>query len=125
MVVLGKNKKRWILLFPEENIGVQCKKKELWNKAKITEAQLIKAVNDAKKFQPPLKQLIVAITCKRDANIQKVARKVSEEHKKDNLFSVRIESWDDIQEHLFGNISKYIDLLKNFWPEISIFISCI
>lgn len=106
------------IVIPEESIGIQCKKKELWNNGKITEAQLKKVINDAKGFQPPLKQLIVAVTCKRDADIQKIARKISKEHKQDNLFSVRVESWDDIQDHLFGNISKYIGLLGNFWPEI-------
>ena len=114
----GQKQKGIDIIIQEKNIGIQCKKKELWNKGKVTETELKKIIDKAKECQTPLKELVVAVTCKRDADIQEVARKISEKHKRDNLFSIRVESWDDIQEHFFGNINKYIDLLKNFWPEI-------
>ena len=113
----GQKQKGVDIIIPEENIGIQCKKKELWNKGKITEQELRKIIDEVKKIEPPLKQLIVTVTCKRDANIQEIARLITEKHKQENLFSVRIESWDDIQDHLLGNEVKYIDLLRHFWPE--------
>ena len=42
----------------------------------------------------------MATTCKRDAEIQKIARKISKEHKEKQLFSVIIDSWDEIKELL-------------------------
>ena len=88
----GQKQKGVDISIPEEKIGVQCKKKEYWSRGRVTKQQLIDIIDGAKQFEPSLKQLIIATTCKRDANIQEVARKISEEHKKDTLFSVKIES---------------------------------
>ena len=80
----------------EKVIGIQCKKRD-YQKGKITEKELLAEVDKAKKFTPVLKRFILATTCQRDANIQKRACHLTEEHKKNNLFSVEIHSWDEIK----------------------------
>lgn len=109
----GQKQKGVDIIIPEKKIGVQCKKREYWEKGKITKAQLKKVIDDAKEFQPPLKQLIIATTCKRDAGIQEVARQVSEKHKQDNLFFVQVESWNDIEDL----IHKHPEILKMFYSK--------
>ena len=79
----------------DQYIGIQCKKKELHKK--ITEKELKREVEKAKKFQPSLKRFILAATCKRDSKIQETARLISEDHKQQKLFSVEIHSWDEIK----------------------------
>ena len=83
------------IFVPDQHIGIQCKKRK-FNK-KILESELKEEVEKAKNFQPALKRFILATTCKRDVNIQKIARLISEDHKKQNFFSVEIHSWDEIK----------------------------
>ena len=91
------------IFIPDQDIGIQCKKRE-FNK-KIIESELKEKVEKAKNFQPALKRLILATTCKRDVNIQKIARLISKEHKKQNFFSVEIHSWNEIKA-LFDKYPK-------------------
>ena len=101
---------------PDQYIGIQCKKKEFGKKLPITELQ--KEVQKAKKFQPSLKRLILATTCKRDAKIQETARLISEEHKKENLFSVEVHSWDDIK-----GFDEFLKVYQKYYNTISSNIS--
>ncbi len=94
----------------EGSIGIQCKKRE-YPTGKITEQELQEEVEKAKSFEPPLKRFILATTCKRDANIQKTARLLTEKHSKNNLFSVEIHSWDEIKELL----SKYPKVYQQYY----------
>ena len=94
----------------DKDIGIQCKKRE-FNK-KITESELKKEVEKAKNFQPALKRFILATTCKRDAKIQEEARLISEEHEKQNLFSVEVHSWDEIKQFL----DKHPEVYEDYYP---------
>ena len=96
-----------------QNIGVQCKKKEYGN-GKITEKELKQEIEKAKEFnhKVKLKRYIYASTCKRDAKIQKIAWQISEEHKKHNLFSVEIHSWNEIEKLL----NKHPIVFKKYYP---------
>ncbi|MDE0151699.1 MAG: hypothetical protein OXK80_04280 [Bdellovibrionales bacterium] len=94
----------------DKDIGIQCKKKGFNDQ--IKESELIEEVQKAKKFKPPLDRFILANTCKRDENIQKVARLISKEHKTKTkeLFSVEIHSWHEIKALLdthFGVFEKH------------------
>ncbi len=80
----------------DQDIGIQCKKREVTSK--IKKEELLKEVEKAKNFDPSLKKFILATTCKRDANIQKEARIISEKHRNQDLFSVEIHSWDEIKD---------------------------
>ena len=97
------------IFYPDQHTGIQCKKKE-FNK-KVTSKELKEEVQKAKKFQPPLKRFILATTCKRDSKIQQTANLISEDHKKQKLFSVEIHSWDEIK-NLFD---KYPEVYKKYY----------
>lgn len=92
----------------ETRVGVQCKKKALEDE--LTETEIRDEVSKALGFKPPLTTYVFATTCKRDTKAQEVARQISEEHKGRGLFSVRVDSWDDIKLVLDDHpevVSKY------------------
>lgn len=97
----------------DQNIGIQCKEKDLI-RGKITEKELTDEVEKAKNFKPTLKKFILVTTCKRDAKIQEKARLLSEGHRKQNLFSIEIHSWDEIKE-LFD---KYSDIFQKYYGNL-------
>ena len=97
-----------------KDIGIQCKKRAL--EGRITEKELQKEVEKAKKFKPPLKRFILAATCKRDAKIQKSARLISKDHKRKKLFSVEIHSWDEIKKLLEKHPSVFYEYYPGFKP---------
>jgi hypothetical protein len=80
--------------------GIQCKCNEQNPDKKLTERDVIKEVQKAKNFEPRLSKFIVATTGPKDAKIEEVARKITDEHLKIGLFSVHILGWDDIKESL-------------------------
>jgi hypothetical protein len=82
--------------------GVQCKKRSTTpDGSPITEDELRAEVEKAKTFEPVLgDEFVLASTGRRDAKIQAVARRISEEHAALGLFQVYVYSWDDIQDSL-------------------------
>lgn len=80
--------------------GVQCKGKDLYPPAELTESVIRKEVENAKKIEPPIAEFTIATTARRDASIQKIARQITNEHKENGLFSVTVCAWDDIDELL-------------------------
>ena len=80
--------------------GVQCKCRDLLVRRGITESQLLDEVAEAKKFKPPLKQFTIATTLRRNPRHQQWARDITERHRREDLFSVHVLSWDDITEML-------------------------
>ena len=94
-----------------KDIGIQCKKRDYQN-GKITEKELSEYVKEAKKYKPPLKRFILATTCKRDAKIQKSAELISKEHEKEKLFSIKIDSWDEIIQFL----EEHPKILEKYYP---------
>jgi len=80
--------------------GIQCKGKDNFTKQKLTERELINEVEKAKTFKPELSEFIIATTCPKDAKTQKLARIITNDHQKKNLFSVTIMGWKDILEYL-------------------------
>ena len=104
------------IFVPDKNIGIQCKKID-FNKQN-TQDEIIKILKEeiekAKNFQPPLKRFILAITCKRDAKIQKEARLISKRHKDQDLFSVEVHSWEDIKDLL----DKHPTVCQKYYPHL-------
>src|SRR5688572_28072020 len=70
----------------------------------LTDPQIQRELNDAKKFEPPLCQLIIATTASRDAKGQLYVRKLNIQHRNEGLFNVSLLGWEDIarlaQDHL-------------------------
>lgn len=90
--------------------GVQCKRRDAFADEALTVTDIQKMVTDAKKFTPGLSRLVIAYTGKSDTKLQEEVRRISEEHQKSNLFTIKVCSWDDIKE-LVGN---YPDLLEKY-----------
>ncbi|MCF7864993.1 MAG: hypothetical protein K9M11_00615 [Candidatus Pacebacteria bacterium] len=107
--------------------AIQCKKKDATSNETadaLSVSDIQDIVDEAKKFNPPLTELVIAYTGKRDTSLQQAALKISMEHATKGMFSVHVFSWDDILEKLgnFGNVaSKYYPALasSNVDPSLS------
>ncbi len=95
--------------------GVQCKGKDNYAKKTITEKELRDEVDKAKKFTPPItKEYVLATTGLPDANIQEVAREITQQHQKEGLFPVHVRFWEDIKKKL----AEYDGLVKKYYPDL-------
>ena len=92
-------------------IGIQCKHlDELANKSELTEQEVLDEVEKAKSFEPKLTEYIISTTDKTRTTLQSLILKINEQHRKQKLFTVAIESWDDLSQKINSNpdlISKY------------------
>jgi tetratricopeptide (TPR) repeat protein len=96
--------------------GIQCKNKDLLIRSRLTIDELRQEVKNARAFQPPLAQFIIATTAPRDTRLQEEARKISDRHSRRGGFSVHVYAWDDIVEllakhkrlamHYYGNVVR-------------------
>lgn len=101
----------------KEWTGIQCKWKNSFGDTRVTEDELIEEVNKAKEFIPKLTHFILATTGKKDAIIEEKARVLTEEHKKQGLFSVTVFGWEDVEtrlcEHSTVLLKPYKDLANS------------
>ena len=93
-------------------VGVQCKRIE----APITEAMLRKEIGKAHKFKPRLTELIFVTTSVRDAKIQAVCVRLTQElHGEGWPCRVVVMGWHDLRQE----IVRYPDALEAFLPGAS------
>lgn len=76
--------------------GIQCKGKDHYTNAQLTEAEVDAEIEKALAFEPSLKLLVFATTANKDAKIEGYIRKKDIENQSNGLFKVDIASWDDI-----------------------------
>ncbi|MBI1822913.1 MAG: hypothetical protein HYR80_02170 [Nitrospirae bacterium] len=95
--------------------GLQCKVKDKLKNKTLTEVELLGEVEKAKRFEPKLKFYIIATTGPKDTKLEKLARKITDNHHRENLFSVHIFSWDDILKQL----EDLPQVLKRHYPTLS------
>ena len=96
-------------------VGVQCKQKG--DSQELTRDELEKEVAEAKKFRPPLSELIVVTTAPDDAKIQQIARDITQQHKAEGLFSVDVWGWGTLERE----ITKYQGAITAFHPDLTPF----
>ena len=96
-----------------QQLGVQCKGKDNFTNKNLTEKEIRTECKKAKTFRPKLKELIFATTGPRDASIQEIARRITQEHKGKRLFKVRVYSWPDILTLL----EKHDDIARSYYPD--------
>ena len=94
--------------------GVQCKVRASSPNRRLTEADLREEIEKAKGFEPQLSEFILATTGAKDATLEQAARKITEEHTQQGLFSVNIFGWQDIVNRLADHPS----VLKKYYPGI-------
>lgn len=86
-----------------EYYGIQCKGKDEYTDKQFTEEEILKELENAKGFIPPLKKFYLATTAVKDAKIEAFVRQKNIEHKLANLFEVHLFSWEDIVELIDEN----------------------
>jgi len=90
----------------------------------LTEKQIQHEVDEAKKFNPPLRKLTIATTAPRDATGQEYARQLDLAHCKAGLYRVTLFGWDDIkrlvQDYMAASrpdlMEKYFGLTTSIAP---------
>ena len=80
--------------------GIQCKGKDDYTNAQLTEDEIDAEIEKAKTFEPALSLLVFATTANKDAKIEGYIRKKDVENRKLGLFKIDIASWEDIVDHL-------------------------
>ena len=80
--------------------GIQCKGKDDYTQAQLTESEIDAEIEKAKTFEPELKLLVFATTANKDAKIEGYIRKKDVENRGNGLFKVDIASWEDIVDQL-------------------------
>lgn len=86
--------------------GIQCKCKNNDLNKNLTASEVEEEIQKAKSFVPRLSEFIIATTGPKDTKIEELARKITQEHLNEGLFSVNIWGWNDIKERLedFPNV---------------------
>lgn len=90
-----------------EYYGIQCKGKNEYSNAQLTEDEVDTEIEKAKNFEPSLKKMYFATTAQNDSKIQQYIRKKNIEHLKNGLFEVHLYSWESIVDLLEDNIQTY------------------
>lgn len=84
-------------------VGIQCKLMEDLPGKKLTEKSVLDEIENAKGFEPPLSEFIIATTDRTRKEIQDMIEKINEEHRKNNLFIISLQSWDELERKLHSN----------------------
>ena len=80
--------------------GIQCKGKDDYTNAQLTEAEIDAEIAKALTFEPELRVLLFATTANKDAKIEGYIRKKDVENRRKGLFQIDIASWEDIVDLL-------------------------
>lgn len=91
-------------------VGIQCKN----TVSKISKATIKNEISKAEKFKPELRDLYIATTAPRDANIQSFVREINEDRESQGEFLVTVVFWDDIT----NDLTRDERAVKQFYPEI-------
>ena len=80
--------------------GIQCKGKDDYTNAQLTEREIDAEIEKALGFLPKIKLLIFATTANKDANTESYIRQKDIENREKGLFAVDIAAWEDIVDQL-------------------------
>ena len=95
-------------------VGVRCKGKDQTYEGALTEKEFRDEIEKAKTFIPRLDIFVVATTAPNDAAIQQVARSITEDHRQQGFFEVRVQGWGTLQQWL----TDYPDLLSKHFSDL-------
>lgn len=87
--------------------GVQCKGKDEYIHAKLTEREVDQEIEKAKKFNPGLEAFIIATTSNKDAKIEEYVRLKDIENRKNKGFGIILFCWEDIVDLIEDNRSTF------------------
>jgi tetratricopeptide (TPR) repeat protein len=92
--------------------GIQCKRRDPLLQRVLTEEEVRIEVENAKAFQPPLAELIIATCAPSDAKLQAHARRITEDHAADGLFRVHVFGWSEI----VARMGQYPEVVVEIYP---------
>ena len=78
--------------------GIQCKGKDDYTHAKLSEQEINTEIEKAKTFKPELKIFIFATTANKDAKIEEFIRIKDIECREAGFFQISLYSWEDITD---------------------------
>lgn len=87
--------------------GIQCKGKDDYTNAQLTEDEIDQEIQKALTFEPKLKRFIFATTANKDAKIETYIRKKDVESRTHGDFSIELYSWEDIVDLIEENKNTY------------------
>lgn len=96
--------------------GVQCKGKDADYGGSLTAAELRAEVAKALTFQPPLDAFVLLTTAPNDAAIQKIARELSADNKRDGLFEVQVTGWDTFRHYIAERQDVLVKYFSDYAP---------
>ena len=83
--------------------GIQCKGKDDYSNAVLTEKEITKEIEKAKEFQPKLEVFIIATTSNKDAKIEQFIRLKDIENQQSGSFEILLFCWQDIVDLIEEN----------------------
>ena len=83
--------------------GIQAKGKDDYSHAKLTEIEINKEIEKAKRFIPELEVFIIATTCNKDSKIEEFVRIKDIENQQKGSFEILLFCWEDIVDLLEQN----------------------
>jgi hypothetical protein len=95
--------------------GVQCKGRSKWPSDPLRTTDIDEEVAKARAFSPKLSEYTIATVDPNDVVVQDHARKLTEQHAKDGLFSVHVASWPELTRRL----TQHPDLVKKHYGYVS------
>lgn len=93
--------------------GIQCKGKDDYTHAQLTESEVDAEIAKAQAFRPALQRLVFATTANKDVHIESYIRERDLECHSRGLFHVDIFSWEDIVDLLERYRSTYNWYINN------------
>jgi hypothetical protein len=90
-------------------VGIQCKGKDDYTNAKLTQSEIDIEIKKSKNFKPSLGTLIFATTANKDVKIEEYIRLKNEE----NDFKILLFCWEDIADLIEENRNTHDWYVKN------------
>lgn len=87
--------------------GIQCKGKDEYTHAKLTESEVDDEIGKAKNFKPELEVFIIATTSNKDSKIEEYIRLRDIENRKTNDFEIILFCWEDIVDLIEENRNTF------------------
>lgn len=87
--------------------GIQCKGKDDYTNAQLTENEIDQEIQKALTFKPKLKRFIFATTANKDEKIETYIREKDVESRTQGNFFIELYSWEDIVDLIEENKNTY------------------
>ncbi|WP_222165919.1 restriction endonuclease [Edaphocola aurantiacus] len=100
--------------------GIQCKGKDSYTHAQLTNAEIDTEIEKAKDFKPQIKKLYFATTANKDTKIEEYIRLKDLENQQLGLFEVHLFSWEDIVDLILEHKDTYNFYVKSIGFKVNL-----